>query len=50
MNEKAYKTMGVAGAAGLAAGIVMIAVGLAAGIVAVVSAVRLIRDRKGLTF
>ncbi len=50
MNEKAYKTMNFAGAAGVTIGIVMIVTGLAAGIIAVVSGVRLLRDKKGLTF
>ncbi|MCF2555479.1 hypothetical protein [Faecalicatena contorta] len=50
MNEKAYKAMSFAGTAGVVTGIVMIVTGVAAGIVAIVSGVRLLRDKKGLTF
>lgn len=32
MNEKAYKAMGLAGAAGIAVGIVVTVVGIAAGV------------------
>lgn len=50
MNEKAYRTMGGAGAAAIAAGIIMLVVGVSAGVVAIVSGARLIKDKKGLTF
>ena len=50
MNEKAYKTMSFAGAAGIATGIVMIAVAIAAGVIMIVSGARLLKDKKGLTF
>ncbi|MCI9249556.1 MAG: hypothetical protein HFG99_10535 [Dorea sp.] len=50
MNEKAYKTMGIAGAANIAAGIVTLVVGIAVGVIAIVSGVQLRKDRKGLTF
>lgn len=50
MNEKAYKTMSIAGAAGIAVGIVIVVVGVAAGVVAIVSGARLLKDKKGLTF
>ena len=50
MNEKAYKAMNFAGVAGVVTGIIMIITGLAAGIVAIVSGVRLIKEKKGLTF
>ena len=50
MNEKAFKTMGIAGAASVAIGIVTIVVGLAVGVIAVVSGAKLLGDRKGLTF
>lgn len=50
MNEKAYKTMGFAGAAGIAIGAVIVAVGLAAGIMSIISGAKLLKDKKGLTF
>ena len=50
MNEKAFKTMGVAGAGSIVIGIVMIIAGITTGIIAVVSGARLMKDRKGLTF
>ena len=36
MNEKAYKTMGITGAANIAAGIVTLVVGIAVGVIATV--------------
>ena len=33
MNEKAYKAMGLAGAAGIAVGIVVTVIGIAAGVI-----------------
>lgn len=50
MNEKAYKAMSFAGAANIAVGIVIVTVGLATGIIAIVSGVRLLKNKKGLTF
>lgn len=50
MNEKAYKTMGITGAAGIAVGIVTLVVGVAVGVIAIISGVQLRKDRKGLTF
>ena len=50
MNEKAYKAMSLAGAANIAVGIVILVVGIAAGVISVVNGVRLLRNRKGLTF
>ena len=37
MNEKAYKAMGLAGAAGIAVGIVVTVVGIAAGVISIIS-------------
>lgn len=50
MNEKAYKTMGATGAAGIAVGVVMLVTGITAGVIAIVSGAKLLKDRKGLTF
>lgn len=50
MNEKAYKAMSFAGAANIAVGIVIVTAGLATGIIAIVSGVRLLKNKKGLTF
>lgn len=50
MNEKAYKSMSFAGAAGIAIGIIMIVTGVVTGIIAIVSGARLLKDKKGLTF
>ena len=46
MNEKAYKTMGIAGAATIAAGIVTLVVGIAVGFIAIVCGVQLRKYRK----
>jgi len=46
MNEKAYKTMSLAGAAG----ITVMVTGVAAGIISIVSGAKLLKDKKGLTF
>lgn len=50
MNEKAYKTMGLTGAANIAIGIVVMVVGVAAGVVAVIGGARLLKNREGLMF
>ncbi|MGN1167477.1 MAG: hypothetical protein ACI4S2_13735 [Lachnospiraceae bacterium] len=50
MNEKAYKTMHITGAASVAIGIVTLVVGTAVGIIAIVSGAKLLKDKKGLTF
>lgn len=50
MNEKAYKTMGITGAAGIAVGIVALVTGITVGVISVVSGAKLLKDRKGLTF
>ena len=50
MNEKTFKTMGSVGAADIAVGIIMIVSGVSAGVIAVVNGVRLLKNRKGLTF
>lgn len=50
MNEKAYKTMGLAGGAAIAVGIVVAVVGAATGIISIISGARLLKERKGLLF
>lgn len=50
MNEKAYKTMGITGAAGIAVGIVALVTGITVGVISVVGGAQLLKDRKGLTF
>lgn len=50
MNEKAYKTMGLAGAGNIAIGSVIIAIGLIAGVIAIVTGARLLKNREGLMF
>ena len=48
MNEKAYKAMGLAGAAGIAVGIVVTVVGIAAGVISIISGARLLKEKKGI--
>lgn len=50
MNERAYKTMGLTGAANIAIGIVMIVAGVAAGIIAIIGGARLLKNKEGLMF
>ena len=50
MNEKIYKSMGAAGAASVAVGIIVTVPGIAAGVIAIVFGTKLIKDRKDLTF
>ena len=50
MNEKAYKAMGLAGAAGIAVGIVATVVGIAAGVISIISGARLLKEKKGILF
>ena len=50
MNEKAYKAMGLAGAAGIAVGIVVTVIGIAAGVISIISGARLLKEKKGILF
>ncbi len=50
MSEKAYKTMGIAGAANIAVGIVVVVLGLAAGVITIISGAQLIKGKNRLTF
>lgn len=48
MNEKIYKTMGSAGAANIAVGIVVLVTGIASGILMIVHGARLLHNRKNV--
>ena len=48
--EKLYKTLGLAGAANIAIGSVIIVVGIAAGILSIVTGAKLINGKKGMMF
>ena len=48
--KKAYKAMGLAGAAGIAVGIVVTVVGIAAGVISIISGARLLKEKKRNTF
>ena len=50
MNEKAYKTMTMAGVSNIVIGIIVTVIGIAAGVMIIVSGAKLIKDKKGLTF
>lgn len=50
MNEKAYKSMTMAGISNIAVGIIIAVIGVAAGVMTIVTGARLIKDKKGLTF
>ena len=48
MNEKAYKTMSLAGAAGITVGIIVMVTGVAAGISSLVSGAEVLKDKKNI--
>ena len=50
MTEKAYKAMGIAGVVNIVAGVISIVVGVASGIILLISAAKLFKTKKGLTF
>ena len=50
LNEKAYKAMGLAGAEGIAVGIVVTVIGIAAGVISIISGARLLKEKKGILF
>ncbi len=50
MTEKAYKAMSVAGVINIVVGVLSIVVGVASGVVLLISAARLFKTKKGLTF
>ena len=48
-NEKAYKSMNFGGVVGIVTGTVIIVMGLCVGILMLVSGIKLVNDKKGLT-
>ncbi len=50
MNEKIFKTMGVAGAGNIAIGIVILIVGVTVGIIAIVSGAKLVKGKNDIMF
>lgn len=48
MNEKIYKTMGGAGAANIAVGVVVLVSGIVSGILMIVHGARLLHNRKNV--
>jgi hypothetical protein len=50
MNEKLYKTLGVAGGVGIAIGVVEIITGLVFGILTIVGGAKLLRSKTNITF
>lgn len=50
MNEKLYKTMGVAGAGNLTIGIISIVTGVVSGILLIISGARLLKKRSEILF
>lgn len=50
MTEKAYKAMSVAGVINIVVGVLSIVVGVTSGVVLLISAARLFKTKKGLTF
>ena len=50
MNEKAYKSMKLAGAGNIAIGIVILVIGIAAGTLAIISGASLLKNKNELTF
>ena len=50
MTENAYKAMNVAGVINIVIGVVSIVVGVASGVVLLISAAKMFKAKKGLTF
>lgn len=50
MTERAYKTMGMASVINIVIGILSIVVGITSGVVLLISAAKLLKTKKGLTF
>lgn len=50
MEEKTYKTMGLAGSSNVAIGIVLLVVGIASGVMLIVTGANLLKKRGNLLF
>lgn len=50
MTERAYKSMGMAAVINIVVGVLSIVVGVASGVVLLISAAKLFKTKKGLTF
>lgn len=50
MNEKIYKTMGLAAGSSITTGIITIVIGVAAGIISIITGCVLLNKRKNITF
>jgi hypothetical protein len=50
MEEKTYKSMGLAGAGNIAIGIIVLVTGIVTGILTIISGAKLLKDRKNLMF
>lgn len=50
MNEKLYKTLGVAGAGNITIGVISIVSGVAGGILLIISGARLLKKRSEIMF
>lgn len=48
MSEKVYRTMGGAGASGIAVGVVVLVIGIVSGILLIVQGARLLKNRKSV--
>ena len=48
MSEKVYRTMGSAGASGIAVGVVVLVTGIVSGILLIVQGARLLKNRKSV--
>lgn len=48
--EKLYKSLGVAGAASIAIGVIVMVTGIAAGILSIVTGAKLLKSKKGMIF
>lgn len=50
MNEKVYRTMGLAGACDIVIGIIVLVAGVTAGVIAIVNGAHLLKEKKNIMF